>query len=218
MNYFTKDWYGEMQVYGFLTFPETIEDWEENLAYYESEGINYKENLQREIEDRKEDLLRFLPASFHPYILDYSIRSEYPTPELRAMAQQWEENYRKRMELIWQDYNAIYLANKHLLPENVVQLHEKSLHDATVKAYEVPSDDVLVLTLDCSGGFHYFTDIQLIFTGVKELVIPKKWQGAWWLYNEIYSTEQGFELHVLFDCPLLEWKIVAENVQIKEVK
>ena len=152
MNYFTKDWYGEMQVYGFLTFPETIEDWEENLAYYESEGINYKENLQREIEDRKEDLLRFLPASFHPYILDYSIRSEYPTPELRAMAQQWEENYRKRMELIWQDYNAIYLANKHLLPENVVQLHEKSLHDATVKAYEVPSDDVLVLTLDCSGG------------------------------------------------------------------
>ncbi|WP_164684733.1 DUF4085 family protein [Brevibacillus reuszeri] len=40
----------------------------------------------------------------------------------------------------------------------------------------------------------------------------------YWLYNEIYATDRGFELHVLFDCPLTEWKIVAENVQIETVK
>ena len=65
MNYFTIDWYKEMQVYGFLTFPDTREDWEENIAYYKSEGIDYKANFQSEIEERKEDLLRFLPAAFH---------------------------------------------------------------------------------------------------------------------------------------------------------
>lgn len=85
MNYFKIDWYKEMQVYGFLTFPETREDWEEKITYYKSEGIDYKANFQSEIEERKADLLRFLPTTFHPYIHDYSIRAEYPTPELLAL-------------------------------------------------------------------------------------------------------------------------------------
>jgi len=218
VNYFTIDWYKEMQVYGFLTFPETREDWEENIAYYKSEGIDYKANFQSEIEERKEDLLRFLPAAFHPYIHDYSIRAEYPIPELREMGKQWEEDYRRRMENLWKEYNEKYQATKHLLPINAVQIHEKSLHDAKVKEFEVPAKDTLILTLDCSGGFHYFSDIRLTFSGVTELRIPEKWKGAWWLYNEIYATDRGFELNVLFDCPLTEWKIVAENVQIETVK
>ena len=80
-----------------------------------------------------------------------------------------------------------------------------------------PSKDTFVMTLDCRGGFHYFTEVKLTFTGVEELFVPENFEEAWWLYNEVYSTKAGFELHVLFDCPFSEMKIIAENVLIEEL-
>lgn len=68
-----------------------------------------------------------------------------------------------------------------------------------------------------SGGFHYFTDIKLTFTGVSKLTIPEKVEGAWWLYDEVYRNDTYFELHVLFDCPLTEFLIIAENVEIEQL-
>ncbi|WNC16010.1 DUF4085 family protein [Brevibacillus brevis] len=87
-----------------------------------------------------------------------------------------------------------------------------------MKSIEYPSKDTFVMTLDCRGGFHYFTDITLTFTGVEELFVPDHFEGAWWLYNEVYSTKTGFELHVLFERPFSEMKISAENVFIAERK
>nr|WP_232223899.1 DUF4085 family protein [Anoxybacillus tepidamans] len=31
----------------------------------------------------------------------------------------------------------------------------------------------------------------------------------------MYATENGFALHVLFDMPLMEWTIEAENVKME---
>lgn len=82
---------------------------------------------------------------------------------------------------------------------------------------ERPSDDVLVMILDCRGGFHYFTDIRVTFLGVKELIVPERLTGSWWLYDEVYVKEKGFEYYVLLDNPLQEVKIVAEDVRIEEL-
>lgn len=41
MKYYTKDWYNEMQVYGFLTFPDTKEEWDETIEYFESNGRDF---------------------------------------------------------------------------------------------------------------------------------------------------------------------------------
>jgi hypothetical protein len=47
MKYFTKEWYQEMQVSGFLVFQETREDWDEILTYYQDEGIDFQINFTR---------------------------------------------------------------------------------------------------------------------------------------------------------------------------
>lgn len=121
------------------------------------------------------------------------------------------------MEKLDEEYLLHYKTNKDKLPKIVVKLHEDSLHDAKVKSYYSPSIDTFIMTLDCRGGFHYFTDIKLTFTGVKELNLPKGFEGAFWLYDEVYSTKEGFEFNVLFDCPFSEVKINAENVLIEKL-
>ncbi len=218
MKFFTKEWYDEMQVSGFLTFPETEEEWQEIQDGYREQGIEPAEIHRNDLEDMKEHLLKYLPESFHPYVYDGSINSKYPTSELRAMADRWEADYEARFDALLDDYSRHYESIKEALPPGAVQLTEKSLHDCVVKKVSRPSTDVLVLHLDCSGGFHYFKDIEVTFTGVKRVVIPEDMTDAWWLYNEIYQNGNLFELHVLFDAPMTEVTVICEDIKIEEMK
>ncbi|PES23885.1 hypothetical protein CN488_09915 [Bacillus anthracis] len=46
----------------------------------ERKGRNdYKQSLREDVKEKKEDLLKFLPKSLHPYIHDNTINSEYPS-------------------------------------------------------------------------------------------------------------------------------------------
>lgn len=218
MKYFTKEWYDEMQVSGFLTFPETEEEWEEYQKAYREEGKDPDEIHRSDLEDRKEDLLKFLPVSFHPYIVDGTINSAFPTPELREMAVRWEREHEARVDALLDEYSRHFESIKESLPPGALQLTEKSLHDCIVRNVSHPSADTLVFQLDCRSGFHYFKDIQVTFTGVTDTLIPPDFVGAWWLYNEIYLSGDLMELHVLFDTPKAEVTIICKDVQIEELE
>jgi len=218
MKYFTKEWYDEMQVAGFLTFPETEAEWEAYQEGYRADGVDPVKIQRQELEDLREDLLKFLPESFHPYIYAGTINSAYPSPELRDMIAKWEADHEARVDALLDDYSRHYASIKESLPPGAVLLTEKSLHDCVVNSAERPSDDVLVLRLDCRSGFHYFKEIQVTFTGVVEAFIPEDLADALWLYNEIYLIGELVELHVLFDTPMTEVTIVSRDVQIEELE
>ncbi|MFA1808618.1 DUF4085 family protein [Bacillus anthracis] len=216
MKYFNKDWYKEMQVSGFLNFSETVEEWEEMLRESEKIGMDYKQSLREDAEEKKEDLLKFLPKSLHPYIHDNTINSEYPTEKLKRLMLEWTKDYEKRMNDLEQAYIDNYNSIKGKLAQNVVQLHEYSLLDSVVKLVERKSEATLIITLDCSGTFSEFDKLQATFTGVTKCSIPENFEGAWWLCHEIDLAENGFELGVLFDCPFREVKICAADVLLEE--
>ncbi|EJQ71113.1 hypothetical protein IG7_02566 [Bacillus cereus HuA2-4] len=215
MKYFNKDWYKEMQVSGFLIFSETLEEWEEILRESEKVGMDYKKSLREDVEEKKEDLLKFLPKSLHPYIYDNTIKSEYPSEKLKKLMLDWTEDYEKRMNDLEQAYIDNYNAIKEKLTQNVVQLHEYSLHDSVVKTVERRSKDTLIITLDCSGTFSEFDKLEVTFTGVTKCSILENFEGAWWLYHEIDLTNEGFELGVLFDCPFEEVTICAKDILLE---
>jgi len=217
MKYFTKESYEKSQIRSFLIFHETEKDWEDDIAWYESEGLNFKEICKNNLEDKRADLLRYLPASFHPYIQDGTLKSEFPSEKLRKMADKWLLEYDERAKAIGIAYRNYYNSIKSSLPHNVIQLYEKSLHDAQVTSIEQPLKDTFIMTLDCRGGYHYLTDIRLIFTGVQIIQPTNLSVGSGWLYDEVYLTETGFELHVLLDGPLMEFTISAENVNIEVI-
>lgn len=212
MKYFNKDWYKEMQVSGFLNFSETVEEWEEMLRESEKIGMDYKQSLREDAEEKKEDLLKFLPKSLHPYIHDNTINSEYPSEKLKKLMLEWTEDYEKRMDDLEQAYKDNYNSIKERLAQNVVQLYEYSLHDSQVTSVERRSKDTIIITLDCSGTFNEFDKLKVTFTGVSKCSIPENFEGAWWLCHEIDLAEDGFELGVLFDCPFEEVMICAKNV------
>lgn len=204
-----------MQVSGFLIFPETVEEWEEMLRESEKIGIDYKQSLREDVEEKKDDLLKFLPKSLHPYIHNNTINSEYPSEKLKKLMLEWTEDYEKRMNDLEQDYIDNYNIIKEKLAQNVVKLHEYSLHDSVVKSVERLSKDTLIIALDCSGTFSEFDKLQVTFTGVTKCSISEDFEGAWWLCHEIVLTNEGFELGVLFDCPFEEVTICAKGVLLE---
>ena len=206
-----------MQVSGFLIFSETIEEWEEILRESEKAGMDYKQSLREDVEEKKEELLKFLPKSLHPYIYNNTINSEYPSEKLKQLVLEWTVDYEKRMHDLEQAYIENYNSIKERLAQNVVQLHEYSLHDSVVKSVERRSEDTLIITLDCSGTFSEFDKLQVTFTGVTKCSIPENFEGAWWLCHEIDLAEDGFELGVLFDCPFIEVTICAADVLLEKM-
>lgn len=204
-----------MQVSGFLNFSETVEEWEEMLRESEKIGMDYKQSLREDAEEKKEDLLKFLPKSLQPYIHDNTINSEYPSEKLKKLMLEWTEDYEKRMDDLEQAYKDNYNSIKERLAQNVVQLHEYSLHDSQVTSVERRLKDTIIITLDCSGTFNEFDKLKVTFIGVSKCSIPENFEGAWWLCHEIDLAEDGFELGVLFDCPFAEVMICAKNVLLE---
>ncbi|MEH7402623.1 DUF4085 family protein [Gottfriedia acidiceleris] len=216
MKYYSKDWYSKMQVYGFLlSFPETKEEWDKSIKNFESYGRDYIKNHKEDLEILKNDLLKFLPEPFHQYINDGTLNTSYPSEKLRNMINNWKDKYNQQMEELDKEYLSNYNSSKDLLPFNIVKLNEISLHDSNVISIENPTNDTFVIYLDCEGGFNDFSEIKLTFKGVKEISMPENIKGGFWLYDEVYPTKIGFELHVLFDIPFIEFKIVAEDIVVE---
>lgn len=134
------------------------------------------------------------------------------------MTAKWEADYEARVDALLDDYSRHYESIKDSLPAGAVQLTEKSLHDCVIKSIDRGAEDELIFLIDCSGGFHYFKDIRVTFTGVKEATIPENLTDAVWLYNEIYLNGSDFELHVLFDQPMTEMTLVCRDVHIEEME
>lgn len=128
---------------------------------------------------------------------------------------EWTEDYEKRMNDLEQAYIDNYTSIKEKLAQNVVKLHEYSLHDSVVKSVERLSKDTLIIALDCSGTFSEFDKLQVTFTGVTKCSIPEEFEGAWWLCHEIDLTNEGFELGILFDCSFEEVTICAKDVLLE---
>lgn len=128
---------------------------------------------------------------------------------------EWTVDYEKRMNDLEQACIDNYNSIKEKLSQNVVQLHDSSLHDSVVKSVERISKDTLIMILDCSGTFSEFDKLQVTFTGVTKCSIPENFEGAWWLSHEIDLTNEGFEFGVLFDCPFEEVTICAKDVLLE---
>jgi len=99
MKYYTKDWYKEMGINGFLYFPDTKEEWDETINDFKSLGRDLQKNLKEDLEFWKNDLIKFLPKSFHPYIHDGTLNTEYPSEELRKMIDKWKNEYIKEWKI-----------------------------------------------------------------------------------------------------------------------
>lgn len=90
---------------------------------------------------------------------------------------------------------------------------EFSFHDSKVVSCRKKGKD-MVITLDRSHGF---TDItQIIFKNCMVIKQDKPLHGAWWLYDEIYRTNDGYEIHALLTKnELIDFIVTVTDTEFK---
>ena len=74
-----------MQVLEFVSFIESIKEWSEMDI----------QSLKEEIEERKIDLLKFLPESIYSIIQNITTNSKYPSGELKNVCESGQQIMRK---------------------------------------------------------------------------------------------------------------------------
>ncbi len=226
MKYMTKEWYETMQQTNLdclIKISKEAEAFSESYyqkAYYkrEQQWIRVKRKaaeIERKLaqEDMPFDekmVKRWFRAMTQEYIRYYNrilpdeilskvadvrvLALGYASKEVKkALAALSDEN-EKKVKAVFQAYQKEYQQTFGDAPPAFAQRF--CLHDCRVLSCRKRGKDV-VLQLDSSGGF---TDVtKLVFENGEVLLRERPLAGSWWLNDEIYLVDSGYQIHALLE-------------------
>ncbi|MHA7580773.1 DUF4085 family protein [Paenibacillus vandeheii] len=166
----------------------------------------YKEamkwNFEHQTEGLPKEILEQI-ADIRVFTLGYCTREV-----LRQLKKKSAENT-KEMERVSKEYREAVVAQD--IPG---EIHSRvQFHDCTVT--ELLTGEEFVIRFDTRGGFTNINKLTL----VKPEIIKQEGEivGSYWLYQELYRIEQGYELHVLFGGePMPELIVRCEDILADE--
>ncbi|MHC1694943.1 MAG: DUF4085 family protein [Eubacteriales bacterium] len=125
--------------------------------------------------------------------------------EITAYCKANEKAVESATKLYWNEYKKNFRSGELAFTENF------SFHDCKVISCRKKGKDI-VLILDNSGGFTAINQIIL-----KNCMILKQYtplHGAWWLYDKIYKTNDGYEIHILLQKnELVDFIVIVTDVE-----
>lgn len=172
----------------------------------EQEKKNFKQALRYNVKHLKANL----PTDILQKVADIRIlalnhASAEVKREITAFCKANDESGKDAMKAYWKEYKKTFKRCEPVFVESF------NFHDYKVVSYRQKGNDLL-LGLDNSGGFTGIN--QIIF---KDCIVIKQdspLRGAWWLYDEIYKTDNGYEIHVLLqNKELIEFTISTTDVE-----
>ncbi len=180
----------------YLNRPEYNEETEKKLfkTRYLCNLRNLKNELPEEIQTMVADMrvlaLNYCTAEVKKAIAGYSRANENAVKaSVKAYDRESEKSFKKQ------------------IPEF---LKEFGFHDCDVISCRKRGGDI-VLTLDNAGGFTRMSKI--IFKNCTVLEQDARLSGAWWLYEEVYKVDGGYEIHTL----LKKRKLIYFTVRAEDV-
>lgn len=130
------------------------------------------------------------------------------TEEVKRLIAKFCKENEKKMKRAFKELEQ---AERDAFGDEPSKFAKECLHDCEITAVEQNGSDV-VLSLDNSGGFTICTAI--VFKNAKIIEQDGELVGAIWLYDEIYKTENGLEIHALLDKnELLYFTVRCENTE-----
>lgn len=149
----------------------------------------FREAQEYNIERLKNDL----PEEILEKVADIRVLAlDYCTEEVKKLIAKFCKENDKKMNRAFKELEE---AERKEFGENPPDfVRETSLHDCEITAIEQSGSDV-VLSLDNSGGFTTCTAV--VFKNAEIIEQEDGLVGAVWLYDEIYKTENGIEIHAL---------------------
>ncbi|MGC5770786.1 DUF4085 family protein [Paenibacillus pabuli] len=147
----------------------------------------FKSNLEWDCKNQKERL----PKEIYEQIADIRVFTlGYCTREVMLQLKKQSAENRREMEHVSNEYREAILAQD--IPH---EIHNRvQFHDCTVT--ELLTGEEVVIRFDTRGGFTNINKLTL----VSPEIIKQEGGivGSYWLYQELYRIDNGYELHVLF--------------------
>lgn len=174
----------------------------------EQEKKNFKEGFLYNIKHLRQNLpIEILEKVADIRVLALDRTSGQVKKEITAYCKANEEAVESAINAYWQEYKESF-KNKEPDFAEAFDFHDCKVISCCTK------DKDIILTLDNSGGFTRLS--QVIFKDAAILKQDKLLDHAWWLYDEIYKTADGYEIHVLLEeNELINFIVKASDVEYR---
>lgn len=133
-----------------------------------------------------------LPSDIRNQIADMRVFSlGYCSKETMTRLKQHSQTNQKLMQKTYDAYCQAQQAEA--IPPHI--RNNYNFHDCSVTQLEMENEH-LTMSLDTTGGFTLFNRIKFL---KPEILLQEPIINHDWLYSELYVTESGYEVHILFD-------------------
>lgn len=187
---------------------ETLRQQFEEISSFDPE--EEKETFRQGYLYARANLQAVLPGEILKEVADIRVLAlDHASAKVKGAIKSWclanEKAVKSAVQAYQKDFKRSFAGR---LPDFIEQFN---FHDCVVVSCRKKGKD-LVIELDLSGGF---TDISgLILKDCQVIKRDRPLHGAWWLYEEIYRSEEGYELHVLLDKDeLIEFTVAFKDMQ-----
>ena len=151
-------------------------------------------SLFYEEEKRKQsDAINSLPREISSQIADIRLYAlGYCTREVLSQVRSLSEKNKRKVNEILANYSRVQEEEKipKDLRENII------FHDGQVVDCKF-SRDLVIHLIECPG---HRSNNKITFQDVKIIKKEKTIRGSYWIYEELYIIEDGYEVHILFRC------------------
>ncbi|SLK13018.1 MULTISPECIES: DUF4085 family protein [unclassified Paenibacillus] len=156
-----------------------FEELQHRIAFKDMQEWDYKHQEER------------LPKEIYEQIVDIRLFTlGYCTREILLQLKKQSAENTIEMDRVSKEYREAILAQD--IPDEIRS--RVQFHDCTVT--ELLTGEEVVIRFDTSGGFTNMNKLTLIAPEI----IKREGEivGSYWLYQELYRIDNGYELHVLF--------------------
>lgn len=181
--------------------PEEIEEIREEIRLKEQEAYDNfvpqvydEEALTKQFEDninsRKKQLEALLPEDILKDVADIRVLSlNKVSKDIKVRIRQFCAQKEDLVCQIEQEFQNHYRSIEALLPEKIRREH--GFHDCRITRFEQQETDV-IMELDHRGGY---TNVCKLIYHNATIIEQENIVGSWWIYDEIYITEDAYEFH-----------------------
>lgn len=187
---------------------ENYRTYSENKSTFspESEKKIFRQNLRQRIKNLKNNLpYEILERVADIRVLALDRASAKVKKEISLFCKSNNKTVEKTMNSYWKEFKKNFRTGE---PDFVSKF---DFHDCDIISCRTKGNDI-VLSLDNSGGFTSIS--QIILKNCSIIKQDEHLNGAWWLYDEIYKINDGYEIHVLLSKKkLVDFVFTVTNIE-----
>lgn len=159
----------------------------------EFDAASAKRTFRSIWKDKQKLFEKGLPCDILERVADIRVLAlDIASAEVKRAITQFCKKNERTMKKTVSDYQKYY--KKAFADGEPPFAEEFNLHDCMVMSCRKSGRDIVVM-LDNSAGFT--NAAKVVFRKAEILCQESPLRGAWWLYDELYKTDGGYELHVM---------------------